>query len=421
MSKITAIVIQTREQEDEFLSALSLADKIVLDVETSGVNLGLSDICGIGAAISSTYGWYLPLRHDPLEITLFDKYENYDIDSIARLYTALRYNEKQRKIFFNARFDIKFLCKEFKRLKLDPDIWKEVRDTAVVENLITGYQMYSGNSFGKGEKVNLEDTAGRYDIVHTTKKSIKKRGAEHGYHRLAIHDLGPYCVEDCCVTFGIYEKQSEIVANLIKDPDFKLLMDRETTAADNKELVKAILIESDVVVAAAQIEGAGMDIDLKVLVDKVRIYEHNINDAVDKLGAIAPALNINSETSVVSALSTWGITLPKNTNMVVKTGVEFLKSQDTFIAKEILKMRYIKNTLEKMAQANYPLEKRLKLQSQYNGFLQFASDQMGFKVKKISKKIKSELMIKSTDHLGESTYNTDADTLQHALADVYLK
>lgn len=360
-------IVQNRRDEEELFHAISSSPSVAIDVETQGVDLVDDWIIGYGFATGSRHGFYVPVRHicAGQQISMFNEYENYDVAFGNRLYEFLVKHPELIYIFFNGSFDIKFLNQEFRFFGKQNSPWKQVWDTAIVEHMITGKIMYGGEGFSPGDKLNLAEVTSSYGRPHTTKADIKKLG-KNGYDKIPINKLGPYCVEDCCATYHVYDCQNRITVHMTRKKPIAIGKDKVPNFEDNEALVKAISLENKLVRVVADIESAGWDINPKKIDQLVPKYEKELSRIESNIKSILGEVSLTSSGQLAEAFKfLLGIEFPmqddsrQKVSVSVKKLKEFCSEIDVSIRKCIdeREVRIKALALKKMKKEGIPKNK----------------------------------------------------------------
>ena len=433
------VIIQSREQFEDLLNILLQPRiRIAVDIETSGTRIYNSEICGIGFATSSR-AWYIPFRHeqDIMTCDLFESFENCPIDWERELYETID-KFQGRMIFFNGVFDIKFM--KVGALKYGFDLFKgnfRIWDTAVVEHLLTGKKIYSSESVSTSfDVLNLVEVANSYGIQHKTKKNIKKLG-KHGYHKIPIDLLGVYCMEDCEVTYKIFEHQYAIASNLYTDASYKLVGDLKVDPDRNKGLIDAINLENYTVLVAADISMQGWKLDLTKLDEVIYKYQNELAFIHKEFSLLVhDRFNPNSHKDIVAALEQLGVDIQdlnkheRITNF--KKVARYIKKRGTTLVKQRLNQierhRELTTVINKYKELleNYATPDREKLQEELK-VLTEERDKLHTcfekildePFKKLTDKYANRLLEEIDPSLKEVVLKTDSEALK-ALFNIYL-
>lgn len=200
MQDIGSNIIVTQESFAEALAAIKGQSRVVVDVETSGLDVWLGDrICGVGICLENMNGYYFPFRHKEKDLPLFTvdsefTEDNLPLDLLPKLFETI--NELPTLIGHNLKFDLAALYRDGFDLKENQTIY----DT------IIGARLYFKDRFARLSLDNLSNTLlGDMPWKKEFKEYQKKFGLTNQYDYTPVDIVGEYCIQDTRSTFQCFK------------------------------------------------------------------------------------------------------------------------------------------------------------------------------------------------------------------------
>jgi len=167
------------------IKGLKNADLVAVDVETDGLNTRKNRIIGLGISISANQGYY------------FDK----DVDVIA----LLPHLHGKKLLTWNGYFDLEMILNNY-----GVDLWDSLHaDVQMMKHTVDerppfGLKPTASMIFGH------DSTNEQAEL----KASIKANGGgTHDYFMADLEILAKYCIQDCILTYKLYEHYSVKLEN----------------------------------------------------------------------------------------------------------------------------------------------------------------------------------------------------------------
>ena len=270
-------VITTAEECVSALESLKGLDKLVVDVETNGLQaFGWNQLCGVGIATSPNDSLYFPFRHQ--------SGENLPIAFAHDLMALL--SECKTLIGYNLKFDLHFLAND----------GLEVKDQQLVDVIV----MVRMSEHSDTKDLGLTDTLirtygseyGQYDV--DTKKLLRKNKWNKDFSLAPPDILGPYCEQDVLMTYKLYEDRFE-----------KL---KETKQLD------LLNMQCELTKVLYKMEKRGISVDQTYATQTNEQLAVRLEDITKDIHQIAGTeFNISSSQQIGEAFATLGISSPVKT------------------------------------------------------------------------------------------------------------
>lgn len=276
MNRDGYILANTPDKLRAALQALSVANLVCFDTETTGLNVVDDRPIGISASTSAGHGWYIPLINKHLEGGLTEK------DALASVKSWLEQaavpgHPAQIKIAHNLKFDLQML----RNAGVEPA-------GPFVDTMLCSWLLDS-----IGREHGLDACAMRHlGILKTPTSDLIGLRGEIPMSDVPLEKLSDYAIEDAEVTFRLYEffipeirkAGLEKVLYEIEMPLVPILasMEREGVFIDAGELSK---ISDHLAIEAARLEKkihelAGEEFNInstkqlqKILFEKLKVHE----------------------------------------------------------------------------------------------------------------------------------------------------
>ncbi len=259
--------------------------KIVVDVETNGLDSHINQSCGIGVgeATFKAKAFYFPFRHH--------QGENLEYNNLADLINVL--NESKSIIGYNIKFDLRFLendgfISEDKKL-IDVIVMVRLAESSSVRDF--GLTPTGSRWYGK-ESV-------QYDI--DTKKALKSYKWHKDFSVSPPTFLGEYCKKDVELTARVYEDALQYIERTQQDKVYELQCN--LTKVLHKIEKRGIKIDQKYALKCKNL------IENKLLEIQAEVYaiakqEFNIL-STQQLGKVFESLNIESPIKTIKGNSSW--------------------------------------------------------------------------------------------------------------------
>ena len=290
--------------------------KIVVDVETNGLNSDINQLCGIGVGNSIYNGksFYFPFRHH--------QGENLSYDLMPILMKVL--NDTKTIIGYNIKFDLRFL--ENDGFIVD---YKELIDVIVMVRLSEHSNIRDFGLTPTGSRWYGKQSV-QYDI--DTKKALKSYKWFKDFSVSPPTFLGEYCKKDVELTARVYEDAEKYILKTQQSQVFNLQC--ELTRVLYKVEKRGITIDQDYAIKCKKL------IDAKLLELQAEIYavaekEFDIL-STQQLGKVFESLNIESTVKTEKGNSSWNeaalMTIDHRLAGLIRQYRGFSKLNSTYIA-----------------------------------------------------------------------------------------
>tara|TARA_R110000824_G_scaffold10696_4_gene46822 strand:- start:744 stop:2681 length:1938 start_codon:yes stop_codon:yes gene_type:complete len=290
--------------------------KIVVDVETNGLNSDINQLCGIGVGNSIYNGksFYFPFRHH--------QGENLSYDLMPILMKVL--NDTKTIIGYNIKFDLRFL--ENDGFIVD---YKELIDVIVMVRLSEHSNIRDFGLTPTGSRWYGKQSV-QYDI--DTKKALKSYKWFKDFSVSPPTFLGEYCKKDVELTARVYEDAEKYIIKTQQSQVFNLQC--ELTRVLYKVENRGITIDQDYAIKCKKL------IDAKLLELQAEIYgianqEFDIL-STQQLGKVFESLNIESTVKTEKGNSSWNeaalMTIDHRLAGLIRQYRGFSKLNSTYIA-----------------------------------------------------------------------------------------
>ena len=290
--------------------------KIVVDVETNGLNSDINQLCGIGVGNSIYNGksFYFPFRHH--------QGENLSYDLMPILMKVL--NDTKTIIGYNIKFDLRFL--ENDGFIVD---YKELIDVIVMVRLSEHSNIRDFGLTPTGSRWYGKQSV-QYDI--DTKKALKSYKWFKDFSVSPPTFLGEYCKKDVELTARVYEDAEKYILKTQQSQVFNLQC--ELTRVLYKVENRGITIDQDYAIKCKKL------IDAKLLELQAEIYgianqEFDIL-STQQLGKVFESLNIESTVKTEKGNSSWNeaalMTIDHKLAGLIRQYRGFSKLNSTYIA-----------------------------------------------------------------------------------------
>ena len=176
------------------LERVSECEKVVVDVETDGLRPWHGNkLCGIGFALGSEEGYYLPFRHP--EGNLSEDYFGVIWDHVKKV---------PRLIGHNIKFDMAFLHSDGYRIPKD-----QILSDTMQSSRLCAREQYPDLSL-PGRLANAFGWRARmYDDEF--KAYLTKNKWKYTFHLAPSHIVGSYCVGDVIGTWNLLDHDERII------------------------------------------------------------------------------------------------------------------------------------------------------------------------------------------------------------------
>jgi DNA polymerase-1 len=189
------LIVDTPEKLAEAIRFIQESEMLAYDIETTGLNTRKDSIIGFGVS-NHIDGFYFPVaaynrKRDSVEPTGIDK---------AGVYMVLRALESKKLLMFNAAFDAVFTLNAY-NVNLIPAIHTDVLllKHTCDEEFPFGLKEIATKLWGHDVKKEKEEM----------QASIKEAGGSiKQYYKASTETLAKYCVQDCLLTFRVYNYYS---------------------------------------------------------------------------------------------------------------------------------------------------------------------------------------------------------------------
>lgn len=281
------MIVKTKEQ---FLTALdAITDEIVLDVETSGLNVWQdARVCGVGICTSKEETFYFPFRHRQQgmailgEPELVDNEENLPIKALDLLLNRLK--SVKTIIGHNIKFDISALFQDH----------FDIEDSQRIEDTVTMARLHNSD---KHANLDLESVTERVLNLPAGKWKtefnayLKKNNIKEHYDYGDIDIVGEYCENDCLMTWRIRQKLWQFIKETKQEPVWEQECELNHVLWD--------------------IEKEGMFIDLEYCHRKIPLLEARVAELESQIFEIfGYEFDINSTSQLDKAMASIGIYSP---------------------------------------------------------------------------------------------------------------
>lgn len=200
------MILLTSEQVNDTIAKLSEEDLVIVDIESSGLEMWLTDeLCGLGLYLpKADLGVYIPVRHKTQKIGLLDFGEDEETENVnhvdyLRLLDAL--SDVNTLVGHNLKFDLIGLTKDGFKLK------HRIEDTLNLARLYFK-EKYDSLSLENCVKVllNIDE-----DFWKAAFKQYLDTYKIENYSYADVTMIANYCITDCKNTYKIYEKLIEYI------------------------------------------------------------------------------------------------------------------------------------------------------------------------------------------------------------------
>jgi DNA polymerase-1 len=253
-SSTKTTIIKSKNEFENLLNELSLANEIAIDTETTSTDKMQADLVGISLSIKEGEGYYIPVGHKKEQ-------EQLSIESIASKLSKILMDPKKLIIGHNLKFDQVML----KRNNIE--ISSNVYDT-----MIASWFLDPG-----GRSLSLKKLAMSQFGVEMTEitELIGKGKNQTSMDRVSINRAAPYAAADADITFRLYKKTK---------PELE-----QQGFANNFYQIEIPLIN-----VLIDMEMEGISVDLSFLGKMSRELAQQIESLKDDIYAVTGEFNLNS-------------------------------------------------------------------------------------------------------------------------------
>lgn len=166
---------------------------LAVDIETSGFDYTPDQfICGIGVATSRETGFYFPIKslyeHDKVKLS----------SKIIDLLMDIIKSKDVKKIFHNAKFDVKFLERDYGKIE------GYIEDTMIMA-AINGHRKFGLTHLTK-EYFSSDEDEGYNPLKYNNLVEVfRTMYKPENFAYIPACVLGAYCCEDVCNTYSLFE------------------------------------------------------------------------------------------------------------------------------------------------------------------------------------------------------------------------
>lgn len=180
-------LITDKAKLDEFLAIIKNEEKIVFDIESTGVDVWSDYIVGhVISAVKADIHAYIPTKHDVLDEQLDD---NYVLEKLRPIYE----NKSIGKIAHNAKYDIHMLANA--GVELNGLIW----DTQVAMHVLNENERFQGRSYQLKELVSY--------YLKIPSATYSELFGKKGFNEIPLDVALAYAAKDGEITYKLYEFQ----------------------------------------------------------------------------------------------------------------------------------------------------------------------------------------------------------------------
>ena len=253
-SSTKTTIIKSKNEFENLLNELSLANEIAIDTETTSTDKMQADLVGISLSIKEGEGYYIPVGHKKEQ-------EQLSIESIASKLSKILMDPKKLIIGHNLKFDQVML----KRNNIE--ISSNVYDT-----MIASWFLDPG-----GRSLSLKKLAMSQFGVEMTEitELIGKGKNQTSMDRVSINRAAPYAAADADITFRLYKKTK---------PELE-----QQGFANNFYQIEIPLIN-----VLIDMEMEGISVDISFLGKMSRELAQQIESLKDDIYAVTGEFNLNS-------------------------------------------------------------------------------------------------------------------------------
>ncbi len=276
------ILVTTRLEFEEALGAIRNQTKIVVDVETSGLNLWLHDrICGVGVCLENRDAFYFPFRHVkanlPLLAMLDDEEINLPLDWLQELWEAIY--QVETVIGHNIKFDLAAMFQDGFDLKRDQK----------AEDTIVGARLFFKGRYDKLSLEHLSDTLlGKDPWKKDFQAYLKSNGWQHHFDYAHPTKIAPYAIGDVRRTF---DSRDEVVRYILNTG-------QERVWKQECELIRESLWE---------MEKRGLFYDLEYCEDRIPKMKKRLAELEELIYAVLGKFDIASNPQLNEKMNKIGI------------------------------------------------------------------------------------------------------------------
>lgn len=182
-------IAKSYQDAQQFLDTLKSELFIAVDIETTGLDVHLDKIVGLGIS-GLKKGFYIPV----------------DAVSTEEMQSILRSLKGRNLLMFNASFDSSFLLNTF-GVDLLPDLYCEI--------MLLKHTCDEVPPFGLKEIANKVFGLDSTNEQRELKKSIKANGGKaNEFYKADLEILAKYCIQDCLLTGRLFEHYMPKLANM---------------------------------------------------------------------------------------------------------------------------------------------------------------------------------------------------------------
>ena len=294
---------------------IARTEKIVVDVETNGLNSDINQSCGIGVGEATFKGksFYFPFRHH--------QGENLDYDKLPELMEVL--NQSKAVIGYNLKFDLRFLENDG---FISED--KKLIDVIVMVRLVESSSVRDFGLTPTGSRWYGKESV-QYDI--DTKKALKSYKWHKDFSVSPATFLGEYCKKDVELTARVYEDALQQIENTQQNEIYELQC--ELTEVLHKIEKRGITIDQDYAIKCKKL------IDNKLLELQAEIYDIAKQEfdilSTQQLGKVFEYLGIESPVKTEKGNPSWNeaalMTIDHKLAGLVKQYRGFAKLNSTYV------------------------------------------------------------------------------------------
>lgn len=201
-------VVYTEQDLSAVLDKLMIAEEVVVDTETTGLELWKHDrICGIGLCFPDESTYYLPYRHNEgissipgIMSILDDDSVNLPLGSLSAVLETLR--DVPKLIGHNIKFDLAAMSRD----GFEVGTAQELEDTLIAARLYFP-ERHPDLSLENCSNVFLGKHGGKYK--ETFAEYLLKNGWQNNYDKGSPERVGEYCQDDTLSTWRLRNKLIE--------------------------------------------------------------------------------------------------------------------------------------------------------------------------------------------------------------------
>ena len=178
-------LILTREELDDWLARLGVAEAFCFDLETNSLNYMVAEVVGIGLALEPGEAAYIPVAHDYIDVP-----DQLDRDQVLALLKPLWEDPARGKIGQNLKYDISVLANY--GISVRGPLTDTMLESYVLNSTATRHDMDSLALKYLGQKtVSFEEIAG-------------KGAKQLTFNQIDFEQAVPYACEDVDVTLRLH-------------------------------------------------------------------------------------------------------------------------------------------------------------------------------------------------------------------------